>query len=269
VTSAADRRLKRVEDALYPTEAMALWLQEAKEQHRSLEELVADLRAQPEEAWPLFQLTHQAEAAARGRLKRTASLYTGVQWQRAEVLERGKRAAVRDAATLWFLFVEANSQLMAEKRALWLVLALLNSLIGNWVHQKFRELDEPLDRRIASCLEELYAWQGAIAALSASYFEGVNPLMPEMEEHLGQMLDQGESLAERFNDAVEIEAVVRKGSKKPTPNLPTPIDVAVVRAGADAAVQARVCMLVDMARAEAYEMMGERNQALALAERHL
>src|SRR5688500_3903450 len=98
MTTATDRRLQRVEAALYPTEAMALWLQGAKDEHRTLNELVASLRTQPEEAWPLFSLTHQAEVSAKARLKGTASLVTGIKGQRAQFLERSGRDAVRDAA---------------------------------------------------------------------------------------------------------------------------------------------------------------------------
>jgi hypothetical protein len=55
--------------------------------------------------------------------------------------------------------VHVNERFMAEKRALWLVVALLYSQVGAWVYQAFRALDEPLDQRIASCLDELYGWQ--------------------------------------------------------------------------------------------------------------
>ena len=57
MTTATDHRIRQVEEALYPTEAMALWLQEAKQEHRSLSDLVDSLRDQPDEAWPLFRLT--------------------------------------------------------------------------------------------------------------------------------------------------------------------------------------------------------------------
>jgi hypothetical protein len=59
---------------------------------------------------------------------------------------------------------------MAEKRALWSLVRLLYSQVGAWVYQDFREMDEPLDQRIASCLTELYGWwQGTIGRLAARY----------------------------------------------------------------------------------------------------
>jgi hypothetical protein len=47
------------------------------------------------------------------------------------------------------------------------------------------------------------------------------------------------------------------------------IDLGTIKTDAQPAAQTRVRVLVDMARAEAHEMMGERKQALAFAERHL
>jgi hypothetical protein len=116
LTAATDRRLKQVEAALYPTEAMALWLREAKREYRSLGDLVQSLRNQLEEAWPLFKLTAQAEAAAKDRLKSQASKIAGRLGERATFLDQGERDAVRDAATLWHLFVDVNARFIDEKR---------------------------------------------------------------------------------------------------------------------------------------------------------
>jgi hypothetical protein len=269
MTSATDRRLQRVEAALYPTEAMALWLQEAKAEHRTLNELVASLRTQPDEAWPVFRLTHQAETGAKARLKGYASVFTGLKGQRAQFLERGGRDAVRDAAMLWFLFVHVNERFMGEQRAMWLLIALLYAQVGAWVYQDFRAMDEPLDGRIGSCLGELYGWQGTLSTLSERYFQGVTPLMSEGEERLALMVTEGEQLAVRFNDALEMETAARKGTRKRRPALPTPIDLEAVKQGAQPTAESHANLLVDMARAEACEMMGEKKQALAIVERHL
>jgi hypothetical protein len=268
MTSATDRRLQRVEAALYPTEAMALWLQEAKAEHRTLTDLVQSLRHEPEEAWPLFRLTHQAETSAKARLKnaRRCSRDSGP----ARAVPRARWARrLRDAATLWFLLVHVNAEFLAEQRALWLLIALLYAQVGAWVYQDFRALDEPLDGRIASCLGELYGWQGTIGALAERYFQGVNPLMPEGEERLTAMVDEGELLAASFYDALEMATAARKGPRKRKPALPKPIDLEAVKQGAQPTAQSHASLLVDMARAEAHEMMGERKQALAFAERHL
>ena len=69
MTSGGKRRLDRLEAALVPMEAMAVWLHDVRQHHRSLEELVHSLRGKPEEAFPLFTLTQQAETAALARAK--------------------------------------------------------------------------------------------------------------------------------------------------------------------------------------------------------
>ena len=51
--------------------------------------------------------------------------------------------------------------------------------------------------------------------------------------------------------------------------LPKPIDLDAAKRAAQLAADGLVRTLVDMARAEACDMMGEHKQALALAERHL
>jgi len=100
MTSRADRQLKKIEEALEPTEAMALWLRSTRQKHRSLADLVHSLRGLPDEALPLFRLTHQAEVAAKHRLKGQASVFAALNGQRARFMEQGSRAAVRDAASL-------------------------------------------------------------------------------------------------------------------------------------------------------------------------
>jgi hypothetical protein len=158
---------------------------------------------------------------------------------------------------------------MAEQRALWLLIALLYAQVGAWVFQDFRALDKPLDGRIASCLGELYGWQGTISTLSERYFQGVNPLMPEVEERLTAMVTEGEQLVERFNDALEMETAARKGTRKRKPPLPKRIDLEATKRSAQPTAESHASLLVDMARAEAHEMMGERKLALAFAGRHL
>jgi hypothetical protein len=158
---------------------------------------------------------------------------------------------------------------MAEQRAMWLLIALLYAQVGAWVYQEFREMDKPLDGRIASCLNELFGWQGTISTLSERYFQGVNPLMPEGEERLTDMVTEAELLAASFNDALEMATAARKATRKRKPALPKPIDLEATKRSAQPTAESHASLLVDVARAEAHEMMGERKLALAFAERHL
>jgi hypothetical protein len=103
--------------------------------------------------------------------------------------------------------------------------------------------------------------------LSERYFQGVNPLMPEAEERLADVVVEGERLADRFNDALEMENAIREGTRKR--HYRSRSGSAPIREAAQANAESHGSMLVDMARAEAHEMMGERKQALSFAERHL
>jgi hypothetical protein len=275
MTSATDRRIKQVEEALYPTEAMALWLREAKAEHRSLGDLVQSLRNQPEEAWPLFRLTAQAEAAAKDRLRGRASTFGGRPKRLASFLDQGERDAVRDAATLWYLFVEVNERFMAERRALWLSMALhhasmalLFSVHRDWLRAGGTDEESP-DERLRTTLAELYMWDGAARTLAERYYHEQRPLLGEAQDNLDELIEHGVGLAERFNEHLEMEIEARRASGTRGPKLPARIDLVAVRRAALPSVDAHVRLLVDVARAEACEMIGEWQKALAFAAQHL
>jgi len=73
----------------------------------------------------------------------------------------------------------------------------------------------------------------------------------------------------RFNDHLDDLVWKKKESGKRTPKLPQPIEWETIRAAMADAVADYVSLLVDVARAEACEMMGEHKRVLAFAERHL
>ena len=122
---------------------------------------------------------------------------------------------------------------------------------------------------IASCLLELYTWHDANETLRARYYEGVSPLMSEPEQHLTWLVEQAELLAELFNDHLLMEEDGRTRTQERGARVSPPIDTASVRQDAQRSVEGLLRSLVAMARAEACEMMGERKQALAFAERYL
>src|SRR6266702_1675178 len=141
MSGGGQRRLQRIEAALIPTEAMAVWLQEVRAQHRSVHDLARSLQGKPDEAFPLFTLTRQAETAARFRAKQEGG---GAD---VEGVDRSERDAVRDVAMLFYLFMQANGQFVEEKRALCLLVALLFRSVHDWFRDgRMPKWDEPLDR---------------------------------------------------------------------------------------------------------------------------
>ena len=258
--SLADRRLKKIEAALPPAEAFAVWLQDVRVEDRSLAELARSYQGQPDEAFPLYALTSQAEVAARARLRSETAKLAGLRQLRADYREQGERAAVREIATLFYLFVDVNGRFLEEKRALCLLVALaLSSLKDCFSDRRLAKAGEPIDRRFAALLEELYGWQQAVATLSERYFQGVCPLLPETEEELAWIVAQGELAVELFNDHLEWEIELRKDGGKRKPRLPKPLDLAALKRSAEPRAKATVAYLVDLARAEACDMMGERS----------
>jgi hypothetical protein len=267
MSTKANRMLRKIEEALEPIEAMALWLHGAREAFRSIHELVAGLQGQPDEALPLFRLTHQAEVAAKNRLKGQASVFAALNGQRAQFMEHGSRDAVRDVATLWYLFVEVNARFLAEKRALWLQLAYLASSYARWISDIERGA-ESLAERLEAALVETYGWTEAVDQLMDHYFREECPLLSEAEEALLEMVGHAEQMVERFNDRIEFETEFTEDERFKAA-LPKQIDLVAAKRAAQLAADELVRTLVDMARAEACDMMGQHKQALAFAERHL
>jgi hypothetical protein len=164
---------------------------------------------------------------------------------------------------------------MAEKRALWLLVsvqhfsfALLCSVHRDWFRAARPGEDSP-NQRLRTTLAELYMWDAIVRTVAEQYYHGQSPLFPEAQENLDGLVEQGELLVEMFNEHLELEIELLKGSRKRKPKLPAPIDLDAVKRTAQPSVDAHVRLMVDMARAEACDMMGERQQALAFAERHL
>src|SRR6266508_5097183 len=126
MTSGGKRRLERLEAALVPLEAMAVWLQDVRQQHRSVPDLARSLQGKPDEAFPLFTLTRQAETAARTRFRSDG------RGPDSDALSRAERDAVRDVAMLFYLFMEVNGQFLQAKRALCLLVGMLLYAVRDW-----------------------------------------------------------------------------------------------------------------------------------------
>jgi len=114
---------------------------------------------------------------------------------------------------------------------------------------------------------EAYRWTAAPDQLVDQYFEGECPLLGEAEETLLDMVEHAENLVAHFNDHIELAG--RTATKKRKPALPKPIDLEAMQETAQPSADELVRTLVDMAQAEACDMMGEKKQALAFAERGL
>jgi hypothetical protein len=105
-------------------------------------------------------------------------------------------------------------------------------------------------------LSQLYAFRQAAATISQRYFDGEEVLFPDLVRSLAELIKYTEELAVTFNDEV---------AGKPE----DAIDLEAFRQGAARAAVQQISYLVDMARAEALETMGEDRAATEMVERHL
>jgi hypothetical protein len=94
-------------------------------------------------------------------------------------------------------------------------------------------------------LTNLYAFRQAVITIRKRYFDGVELLFTDLDRSLADLTKHTEDLVTAFNDQVGKETEDKK--------------VAVER----------ISYIVDMAKAEALDALGENRAAVELIERHL
>jgi hypothetical protein len=109
-----DRRLDGIEGQLSPREIVCLWMPEVHA-YGNLPAWGTSLLGQPDEAYPLFQLTREAEAATRARLKGRPGTET----------DDAARDARRDVMFLFYVHKEWNLYLVDLEEVLRLDFRLL------------------------------------------------------------------------------------------------------------------------------------------------
>jgi predicted metal-dependent hydrolase len=105
-------------------------------------------------------------------------------------------------------------------------------------------------------LTNLYAFRQAIITIRHRYFDGVELLFPDLDRSLIDLTKHTEELVTLFNDQV-----IKKSEDK--------INIEALHQGAGKIVAERVSYLVDMAKAEALDAVGENRAAVELIQRHL
>jgi len=252
------RRLKSIEQSLDAPEIMLLWLEDAR-RHATLSDLVRSLKGQPEGAYPLYRLTAQAERPDRLRLMSHES----------QKIRGAVRDAVRDIGAAYYLFVEVNRCVMAEGRTMWLSLLCLSHALTAWTRGELPRNAPPIASQVRGYVRDLVVWTEVVEMISERRYQGHDVLLPGHRQELDDLKKQAEHQLVRFNDHLDFLIWRKKESGERTPKLPKPIEWETLRAEVADDVDAHVRLLVDGARAEACEMMGERKRALAFVERHL
>jgi hypothetical protein len=128
-------------------------------------------------------------------------------------------------------------------------------------------------REIASdFLGDLYSLQRAADAISRRYFDGRQLVFPAHGRSLARLVEVVEELAEGFNKDFANESVQETGltpDEIEATSSRSAIDIVALKQAVAPAAQQHTAFLVDMARAEALDAMGENRAAVAIVERHV
>jgi hypothetical protein len=105
-------------------------------------------------------------------------------------------------------------------------------------------------------LLNLHGFQQSVTTIKQRYFDGEEIMFSDSVKSVAALEKYTEELITEFNDRI---------AKQPEGKL----DTEVLRAVADRAIAGHVSYLVDMAKAEALDALGENRAAVELIERHL
>ena len=139
--------------------------------------------------------------------------------------------------------------------------------------ERFRQRVEHWKISALGFLPEIYILSRAINSISQRYFEGQDPLFSEVSDGFGQLLALVEKLVNIYNEALagDIERSERlliepgEGQNQ----SPLTIDLAGLVETVQGSAKEQVAYLVDMAKADALDLLGETRQAFELVERHV
>jgi hypothetical protein len=258
--SSSKRRLDKIEVSLTPKQAILLWLEEAH-RYDTMEQYARALKDGPDSAWPLAQLPEKVSRAVEQAMK-------GGSRQEISI---GVRQAVRDVLYLFHLHQQVNGKVMEEQKAFLYRLRWLRAELGRLRYQKMvRQASHSRVHIGVSKRQDLTRWQEeaelflvelhslrlAVMTTSKRYFDGHDLLFPALTECLDYLVKAMEVLVEMFNE----DLAPRKGAE---------VDVVAVEARAGTVGTAQAAFLVDMARAEALDAMGENQAAIQSMGRHI
>jgi hypothetical protein len=141
--------------------------------------------------------------------------------------------------------------------------------------------DERYRRRIASWKEmasgflcDLYSLQQAADVFSRRYFDGRDLLFPAHTRSLARLVEVVEEVvvAAGYNNGFARGSGEETGmapDEMEATESPTAIEIAALKEAEAPAAQQHTAFLVDMARADALDALGENKAAVAIVDRHI
>lgn len=263
----ADRRLAKLEGALSPTTAVRLWLAEAHA-FPGLPAYVDWLMDQPKAVAPLVRIPEQVEAAVCVSMR--GAPRTSV--------EAAVARAVKEAVFLFELVIRLNTAAEAAIRILGLRYAALCWQMRAISAETQLETTGPSRGTSNKRTSRWPAWRGAVAGLIGDlyvaeevrahlerrYLDGSPTLFPDLAADWQALREQAERLA-GLGDGAEGRPL--RWGRRATP--PSGVDRSTRRTADRERAQAEATHLADMARSAALDLLGDTDDAAAIAERRL
>ena len=124
-----------------------------------------------------------------------------------------------------------------------------------------------------SFIPEIYSLRRTTDQVGQRYFEGQETLFPEVAEGLDQLLASAEKLVGIYNEALaeQIESLGKLSieMRDDQDESPLTIDLAGLIEDVQPAAKDQIAYLVDMAKGDALDVLGESRQAWELVDRHV
>ncbi len=240
-----ERRLDKLEDSLSPTGLVLLWLVEAHA-YGSLEAYVRSLLELDQLEMPLDRLAREAIETARAANR----------GKRPEVVEAAIRSALREVVFRYVLLLRINAVAHDLLDREGLIDAALEARVALAAYpEKGERRDGELIGRLRDLLlarvQELGAVGQARTSVEARYLEGHPALFPEVAAAWDEQLQRTASIAD-----MAVRLAKQAGVPVAAASDPDALPRRVAELVAD---------LVEPAKAEALEMLGEGRQALGIA----
>ncbi len=138
---------------------------------------------------------------------------------------------------------------------------------------EFRTRVEQWKESTLRFLPEIYTLRRAIDSINQRYFEGQETLFPESAEGLDRLIASLENLVGIYNEALaeDIEHLERLLNETGDwqNESPLTVDMAGLIESIQGAVKAQVAYMVDMAKSDALDVLGESRQAWELVDRYV
>ena len=149
-----------------------------------------------------------------------------------------------------------------------------------WLNRPDSKAEERFHERVRHWKEmardflvELYTLRQVIDSIDRRYFEGQQVLFTKVAQGFDELVDHTERLVDLFNRNLgeELDHLATMLSKEDSDNLSEPfcLDVGALEKLSGKPVYHQVAYLVDMAKVEALDTMGENRKAVELLDRHV